>query len=91
MMCKVEYKGLCVNCMHQEYCMYCSKDECVTRCEEFEIKLTLSSNLISESGNISDTVYNEDAPPGLCRTCENFKDCTFPKPASGKWFCEEFK
>ena len=27
---------------------------------------------------------------GLCMDCENRKSCTFPRPASGVWHCEEY-
>ena len=37
------------------------------------------------------------APPpsstakGLCKTCVRFAECTYPKPESGVWRCEEFE
>lgn len=31
------------------------------------------------------------APKGLCGTCVRFSNCTYPKPESGVWRCEEFE
>lgn len=37
------------------------------------------------------------APPprsavkGLCATCARFADCTYPRPETGVWRCEEFE
>jgi hypothetical protein len=28
---------------------------------------------------------------GLCATCVRFSDCTYPKPETGVWRCEEFE
>ncbi len=28
---------------------------------------------------------------GLCSNCKNRKNCSFPKPESGVWHCEEYQ
>jgi hypothetical protein len=29
--------------------------------------------------------------PGLCRNCARLSDCTYPRPESGVWHCEEYE
>jgi hypothetical protein len=33
---------------------------------------------------------NREWYPGLCRQCDNAKDCTLPQPAGGVFACDEF-
>ncbi len=34
---------------------------------------------------------NRNGTPGLCRTCERKAACTYPRPRTGVWFCEEYE
>ena len=97
MMCAIEYRGLCASCKNSENCCYArDPGQCVVNCEEFEgIRSADSSDrrFYSTRGGSGSAgaCYECEAPLGLCRTCEKFKDCEFQKPEGGIWNCEEYK
>jgi hypothetical protein len=95
--------GLCVNCKHHTACTFCgSPSEPKLFCEEFEC---LGASC-SEFGDGISVVRDEPVPPviesdageqdagkymGLCVNCENRESCCHTIPASGIWYCEEYR
>ena len=59
-------------------------------CEDFQksVKILLS-NQVSKSENSSKQKEN-DMQNGLCRICQNRKDCNIKIPEGGLWHCENF-
>jgi hypothetical protein len=84
--------GLCSTCCSDTTCTYPRREEArVLECLDFD-------------GEVVDTESSRPAPrpsstrtapkarePGLCGWCEMKPTCTFPKPAGGVWFCEEYR
>jgi len=93
---KKEYRGLCITCKNAPTCTYPrDPDRAVLECEEFEGHEPLQR--WATGGDISprqvSAAKQEDSVKykGLCVNCENREHCTFPKPESGVWRCEEYE
>jgi len=96
----VVQKGLCAHCALAAECTFPrDPDRPILFCDEFEgLQIRVPSKVARTSGATSGKVVvnpeqNDDANiyKGLCRTCENRRHCTFPKPEGGVWRCEEYK
>lgn len=84
-----ESKGLCSTCIHCSDCTFCSDSTTpIFQCEEFECNSEVKKVVIKKQGS-ADIIDNN--LKGLCKNCENRKTCTFKKPESGIWHCEEYK
>ncbi len=84
-----ESKGLCSTCIHCSDCAFCSDSTApIFQCEEFESKSAAIKTVIKNPVTVDITDENLK---GLCRNCENRKTCTFKKPESGIWHCEEYR
>ncbi len=89
---KTRYKGLCKVCKLTPGCTF-PRDQGrgVIDCLEFE-------GLEAKNGKThrAHVALDMRASPqdhellGLCHTCERLSVCSFSKPASGVWFCEEY-
>lgn len=93
---KKEYRGLCTTCKNAPTCTYPrDPDRAVLQCEEFEGYEPIQR--WATGGDISprqvSAAKQEDSVKykGLCVNCENREHCTFPKPESGVWRCEEYE
>ena len=84
--------GICASCMNAADCTYPKDPERpALYCDEFAgyaeqpaAKAAPRKSIVAEP---------EQAPGlnrGLCGTCANNKECTFPKPEGGVWRCEEY-
>ena len=94
---KPKYKGLCVNCVNAETCIYPRDLNLpILQCEEFDCyevpveRTTVDRILAIASRRVSTGVGESGEVKGLCVNCENRKTCTFPKPIAGVWRCEEY-
>ncbi|MFP4498412.1 MAG: hypothetical protein ACLFQV_09405 [Vulcanimicrobiota bacterium] len=92
--------GICSNCINADGCTFnpCL-NKTVLNCGEFEqlpprqrqlsyeqIETELKSIIRRKnSENINAGEYL-----GICENCANLEQCTFPKPESGVWSCDEY-
>jgi hypothetical protein len=84
--------GICASCMNASECTY-PKDpgRPALFCDEFAgspgrpaLKATPKNAVMAEPEQKPNLNH------GLCGTCANYKECTFPKPEGGVWRCEEY-
>ena len=81
--------GLCVTCKNVVDCVFPREEgKAILFCEEFEGEVKDETKKVVKSA-ASKPVLND--AKGLCRTCESFATCVFPKTESGVWHCEEYK
>lgn len=83
-------KGLCSTCKRMNECTY-PKNKPIIECDEFEGIEFASIETVKEEKEKSKFNYADPSYKGLCKTCSIREDCTFPKPESGVWHCEEYK
>ncbi len=95
---KTIYKGLCLYCKFSSECTFPrDQEKPVYHCEEFDDDISedqrLSVNKYMQG--VIDSLYDSPEPSpkalGLCCICENWDNCSFPKPEGGVWHCEEYK
>jgi hypothetical protein len=90
--------GLCSTCKFSSSCMF-RKDylESVHFCEEYEqaeaSQQTTRARISPGSFASAGINENKSLQPimGLCSNCIHQKCCSFPKPESGVWHCEEYQ
>jgi hypothetical protein len=71
-------KGLCMNCLHNQTCIYHkATTRHIIQCELYSLD--------------EDSYPDPSSPNGLCRTCDLAADCTLPGRRSGVWHCNEYK
>ncbi len=96
---KSKFKGLCTTCRYAAGCTFPHFHvKTVEDCLEFETAKPLSGHRHAEepNGGAGETKSRQKdrieamKPQGLCRTCDRMKSCSFEKPDSGVWFCEEY-
>ncbi|NNE09590.1 MAG: hypothetical protein HKN20_13605 [Gemmatimonadetes bacterium] len=89
--------GLCSTCTQAAVCTFPREfDRPIMFCDEFEGEKKPPVHVVRQSAatvEVAEFVAAEAAvmPRGLCRTCDHQETCTFPRPESGVWFCEEFE
>jgi len=93
-------EGLCTTCRFTTDCTFPRfHDKTVRDCLEFDGTEPANGHSrpagASRSGLGAAIAATQDPaleklPRGLCRTCDRLKTCTFAKPISGIWFCEEY-
>lgn len=87
-----ELRGLCGTCTLSTTCTFPRASERpIMHCDEFEgYEYTKTVTLTKTIGTATE-VEEKVELKGLCRNCENRPTCTYPKPASGVWRCEEYE
>ena len=90
-----ERLGICAVCKTSARCEYAKvPGKVVLQCEEFEGYDPLPSRVearatapveVVEPGSAADRLL------GLCGSCERQSACTFNRPDSGVWHCEEYQ
>lgn len=84
--------GLCLTCMYSGHCTFRKDSRSgVQFCEEYKAAgLPAPGQLpgITAVGKIAET---RPTYKGLCSDCVNYAICSFPKPESGVWHCEEYR
>jgi hypothetical protein len=94
-----EYHGLCSTCEGRATCTYPrDRDRPRLFCEEFDwawqhrmrTAAPVSPPVGRPGTRRTEAVQTASKYKGLCATCENQAECTFPKSAGGVWHCEEF-
>ena len=83
-------RGLCGTCRNAPGCTFPrTASEPVIECLEFdgESRVENMHPAAARSGNSRPVVRGH----GLCPWCDKRSVCTFPKPAGGVWFCEEYQ
>lgn len=87
---------ICSSCKHSTYCTY-PKDQRrpVIQCNEFtgrrDFQVVIKAPLTNASSNeMIASTENDVKFKGLCKNCDNRKDCTFPKHEGGVWHCTEY-
>lgn len=86
--------SLCATCTHSPRCsLHKQNREHVVECNEFDIingfKKTRRPEIL-----VFPKVKNRAIPDlrlGLCSTCLSIDTCTYEKPDTGVWHCEEYK
>ena len=87
-------KSLCNTCVSSEDCSLVAVQESTTMfCEEFRNEDPPEKKPEKDDESKSDdmSIINKDAPMGLCKNCDHFKECTLPKDSGGVWHCEEYE
>jgi len=89
-----ELKGLCVTCNHSKACAACKENrEPVWFCEEFDDHVAPTEARDSNKAHQvhSDTVAKPNgAAEGLCGNCTVRKECSYRRPETPIWFCEQY-
>ncbi|OPZ52295.1 MAG: hypothetical protein BWY90_01180 [Deltaproteobacteria bacterium ADurb.BinA014] len=86
-------RGLCSTCAHSVKCILKrAKDNImgVQHCEEYETACLPAAVRSPEQPS----ERFKQAPSkilGLCSNCAQYPVCSFPKPESGVWHCEEYR
>lgn len=89
---EIKAQGLCATCIHAGDCIFLqSAEEPILYCEEFDSGLTpVSAHKPAEKAEAVQP-KEDHGLKGLCVNCDNRHTCTFPKPESGVWHCEEYR
>ena len=91
--------GLCEVCVNAVKCVYLRQARSpVLQCGEFDL-CQPSATVASDHGPASAGLRrspnarqgDSGTHTGLCRDCENRRDCTFPRLEGGVWHCEEYR
>lgn len=81
--------GLCSTCIHNANCTTrISFKGKILQCEEFD-DTTFPENIpivVKEKQTVSYAALK-----GLCMNCDLASTCTFPKPETGVWNCNEYR
>ncbi len=97
---KQEASGLCSCCNSFKDCTYPKDPErSILQCEEFEgivpysLKVASHGKITPEGLEKTPGSVMSDSNPdrGLCSLCENRTTCTYPRPETGVWHCEEYR
>jgi hypothetical protein len=90
-------QGLCSTCNNSTSCYYHLRNgkRIVWFCELFDdyepiLKFENFSSWNKSSIDSKTEEANKVKLAGLCMNCENRDTCTYPKPESGVWHCEEY-
>jgi hypothetical protein len=87
--------GLCMTCRNAPSCTFARQAAGpVTDCLEFDGEVPVESAPARASVGTQSTrvpAQERSTVPGLCGTCDWRDTCTYPRPASGVWFCEEYE
>lgn len=93
--------GICSNCVHAEGCTlnpYLERK--VINCGEFEPfpPKKRALNVQQVKTELSGIIRKKKAEQnykteylGICKYCVNREHCTFPRPESGVWTCDEYE
>lgn len=94
----VSFKGLCEVCAHGSECTYLrNPDVPVLQCGEFEgygPRPETTQKKFAEQSDRQMAQPSEAEPAnlkGLCINCDRRHTCTYPKPETGVWRCEEYE
>lgn len=81
-------KGLCETCVRKEECTYIKMhSELVFFCEEFSTGCKPNDGFSLKS---SEEINTESGYEGLCKNCENRRNCLICKKGVPVWHCEEY-
>lgn len=97
-----EYLGICSTCNHAPDCAHRIKNAAVAiwECENYDDYVRLNGTFVG--GDPGPAAAPQKSPPrgddavlvelrGLCRNCAAREYCSFPRPESGVWHCEEYE
>jgi hypothetical protein len=84
--------GICATCKNSPSCLYLKNaKEAVYHCEEFdnfeparEMKTSIKTATVEPAAQLSNL-------KGLCLNCAKSGACSFTKPESGVWHCDEYE
>jgi len=83
--------GICISCDEGDKCTYPKNEENPTiHCEEFKQPESSKPKKCNDKpcAENSDT---DKAYKGLCKNCENRKQCNLPRPEGGVLHCQEYR
>ncbi len=87
-----ELRGLCGTCTLSTTCTFPrNAEKPVMHCDEFEGFEYTKTQTVTKTTGTSAAVEDKVELKGLCKNCENRPTCSYPKPASGVWRCEEYE
>lgn len=96
---KIKFRGLCTTCVKASTCTF-PRDpgQPVLQCDEFEGYPETSKGAVAfehvqkATFKVRQEVVSEEVKyRGLCKICDKRETCTFPKPDTGVWHCEEYE
>lgn len=86
--------SLCANCRLQSDCAFLAASTTpIVLCELYECGLAdrPALRVLGRAPAAAAPESAEEAPLGLCATCEELAGCRLPRPAGGVWNCEEYR
>lgn len=87
--------GLCITCNNVSTCVHRRRHkQPVWYCEEFDNYLPPKEDLVlimKDDEFLGEQQKETNGLSGLCSNCENRDTCTYQKPESGVWHCEEYE
>jgi hypothetical protein len=97
-----DYLGICSTCNYAPDCAHRIKNAGVAiwECENYDDYVRLNGTFVG--GDPDSAPAREKSRPvgddpvlvelrGLCRNCAKREYCSFPRPESGVWHCEEYE
>lgn len=85
------FYGICTTCDHAGECNgSTNKANPVLRCEEFSVHKSAPEKGVAGSRAVRKASHVSELP-GLCKNCDKREACSYKKPASGIWHCEEYQ
>ena len=92
---KETYRGLCSTCKNAEHCTFPrNPDKPILQCDEFvgfEYEKSGEKPAGAKKTSNTEEVNSDSRFKGLCKICAKRETCTFPKPETGVWQCEEYE
>lgn len=86
-----EQIGLCSTCIHNANCTTRQSFKGkILQCEEFDENILQGNIPVAGSAKERPSVQYATFK-GLCMNCDLVSTCTFPKPETGVWNCNEYK
>lgn len=83
--------GLCSTCVHSENCTMCQSFKGkIFQCEEFD-DYAPQKILTEDKAEEKKSSVQYSSLKGLCMNCDFAGTCTFSKPETGIWNCNEYK
>jgi len=86
-------KGICSTCLHFTKCALRPAD-CSTNgiqfCEEYKT-VCLAPAVVTDDKSENMMKKAPSGILGLCSDCNHYSYCSFPRPESGVWHCEDYQ
>lgn len=89
----INQQGICSNCAHTTECALTPAKRTsrgIQFCEEYETVPVAAVGPANRRSSGKAVPQHRPGILGLCSNCANYPGCSFPKPESGVWHCEDY-